>query len=219
MSGNVLDTGRAGVQMIDGVAGAMEVFVDVPVGAPVGLVVVGHPQPILGGSAMHKVPHFLARALCEAGWLVVRPNFRGVGRSAGVHDEGRGETDDVRDLITVLRRAHPDLRVALVGFSFGAFVLARVARELADIGEPAWRVCLAGLPWGEVQGQRRYDTPRGIPHAVVIHGEHDERVPLSGVMDWARPDHQPVAVVPDADHFFTGKLPVLRRLVLESLVG
>jgi alpha/beta superfamily hydrolase len=159
----------------------------------------------------------LARGLAETGWLAARPNFRGVGRSAGTHDAGLGETDDVLSLCAVLRESRPDLRLALIGFSFGAFVLARVARALAERAAPPWRVCLAGMPSGEVEGQRRYDTPGGIPDARVVHGELDERVPLKAVLDWARPHAQPVVVVPGADHFFTGRLHVLRSLVLSHL--
>ena len=106
--------------------------------------------------------------------------------------------------------------MALVGFSFGAFVMACVARALADRGTPAWRVCLAGMPSGEAGG-RQYDTPADFADALVVHGEQDERVPLAAVLDWARPQVQPVAVVPGADHFFTGKLHVLRALVLSHL--
>jgi alpha/beta superfamily hydrolase len=163
------------------------------------------------------VPHVLARALSQAGWLVARPNFRGVGRSAGTYDEGNGETDDLLALCGALRSAHPELRLALIGFSFGAFVQARVARMLADGGSPAWRVVLAGMPFGAVESGRRYDTPDGIPGALVVHGESDESVPLTAVLDWARPSSHPVVVVPGADHFFTGRLPLLRALTLSHL--
>ena len=212
-----MDIERSGTYLIDGEAGQVEVMLDVPRTPLRGIVIVCHPQPLLGGSARHKVPHFLARALCDAGWLVARPNLRGVGRSTGSHDEGIGEARDVLALHDRLGALQPDMRMALVGFSFGAFVQARVARELADRGAAAWRVCLAGMPWGEVDGGRRYHTPHGLPDALVIHGEKDERVPLASVMEWARFDGQPVVVVPDADHFFTGKLPILRRLMLEWL--
>lgn len=208
---------QTGAHLAPGAVGPIEVIVDVPAGALCGIAIVAHPQPLLGGHAMHKVPHLLARALCDAGWLVARPNFRGVGRSAGKHDAGMGETQDLLMLHDHLRARQPGLRVALVGFSFGAFVQARVARELADRGEAAWRVCLAGMPSGEVDGGRRYETPTDIPHALVVHGERDERVPLAAVLDWARFRVQPVVVVPGADHFFTGKLPVLRALVLAHL--
>ena len=213
----MLDLRESGSRLVDGPVGPMEVIFDLPKGHACGVAIVAHPQPLLGGHATHKVPQVLARGLCEAGWLVARPNFRGVGRSAGTHDAGLGETQDILALCHVLNETCPHLRLALVGFSFGAFVQARVARVLADHGTPPWRCCLAGLPFGEVEGQRRYDTPDGIADALVVHGEHDERVPLKAVLDWARPRIQPVVVVPGADHFFTGRLHVLRSLVLSHL--
>jgi alpha/beta superfamily hydrolase len=206
-----------GPALLDGPAGAIEVIFDLPKAEAVGLAIVAHPQPLLGGHARHKVPQVLARGLCDAGWLVARPNFRGVGRSAGVHDEGRGETDDLFLLCARLREARPGLPLLLAGFSFGAFVQARVARRLADRGASAWRTCLAGMPFGVVDGGRRYDPPDGLPDALVVHGERDERVPLASVLDWARPQGQPVVVVPGADHFFTGRLPLLRALLLAHL--
>ena len=205
---------ETGPALLDGPAGEIEVVFDVPKATFQGVAVVAHPQPLLGGNAMHKVPHILARGLCDAGWLVARPNFRGVGRSAGVHDAGDGETDDLMALCERLRAMRPAAPLLLVGFSFGAFVQARVSRALADRGMPAWRTCLAGMPFGIVEGGRRYDTPDGLPDALVVHGECDERVPLQAVLDWARPQGHPVVVVPGADHFFTGRLPVLRQLVL-----
>ncbi len=214
-----LDLNQSGDLLLDGPAGDLEVVFDLPGGPVAGLAVVTHPHPLQGGSARHKIPQFLARALCDAGWLVARPNFRGVGRSTGPHDEGEGETDDVLALCQALRDAHPGTRLALVGFSFGAFVQARVARTLADRGDPAWRVCLAGMPAGEIPGRRSYEPPADIPDAMVIHGEQDERVAVASVFDWARPQMQPVVVVPGADHFFSGRLPVLRSLVMAHLAG
>jgi hypothetical protein len=207
----------SGTRWLDGPAGPIEVIFDLPCESAAGVAIVAHPQPLLGGNALHKVPQLLARALCEAGWLVARPNFRGVGRSAGVHDAGNGEADDLLALAGWLREGHPGLRLALVGFSFGAFVQARVARTLTDRGTPAWRTVLLGMPSGEVEGGRRYETPKGLADALVVHGESDDRVPLQAVLDWARPQVQPVVVVPGADHFFSGRLHVLRALVLSHL--
>ncbi len=73
------------------------------------------------------------------------------------------------------------------------------------------------MPFGEVDSGRRYDTPRDVDGALVIHGEMDERVPLQAVFDWARPASHPVVVIPGADHFFGGRLPLLRALVLSYL--
>ena len=195
----------------------MEIFVDHPSSSPVGLAIVAHPQPLLGGSAGHKVPRFIAQTLRDAGWLSVRPNFRSVGQSTGTHDAGGAETEDMLALIDTLRHSHPGLPLALVGISFGAYVLARAARRLADAGMPAWRTCLAAMPYGTVEGQRSYDTPHGIPDALVIHGEQDERVPLASILEWGRADGQPVTVIPGASHLFNGRLPMLRALVLKHL--
>ena len=215
-SSTMLDLSHSGAQLLAIAAGQTELIVDAPAAEARGLAIIGHPQPLQGGHAMHKLPHFLARALREAGWLVVRPNFRGVGRSSGVHDAGLGEAEDVLALHDLLRGQRPVLPMALVGFSFGAFVMARVASVLTDRGTPASWICLAGMPAGEAGG-RQYDTPAGFADALVVHGEQDERVPLAAVLDWARPQVQPVVVVPGADHFFTGKLHVLRALVLSHL--
>ncbi len=212
-----LDIDRCGVQVLAMSTGTMELLVDPATHARTGLSVVLHPQPLMGGSARHKVPDYLAKGLVANGWTTLRPNFRGVGQSTGVHGEGHGEREDVLGLLHTLRQQHPGERIALVGFSFGAFVAACVAKALIDAGQPAWRVCLVGMPFGAVAGGRHYDTPMNLSDAMVVHGELDERVPLTSVMAWARPATQPVVVVPGADHFFTGRLPTLRALVLRHL--
>ncbi len=207
-----------GRHLIDGPEGILEVLVDVPtVFPPRGLAIVAHPQPLLGGSAQHKVPHFLAKSLTEAGWLVVRPNFRGVGGSAGVHDGGNGEANDLLWLTQTLREQLRPRSLSLIGVSFGAYVQAKVAAQLQFQDQIAGHVILAAMPWGEVEGGRRYDTPQAITNALVIHGELDERVPLAAVLEWARVGSQVVSVIPGSDHLFTGKLPTLRKLILDFL--
>jgi alpha/beta superfamily hydrolase len=98
-------------------------------------------------------------------------------------------------------------------------VQSRVAHALLDRGVPAQRVALAGLPSGEVEGGRRYVPEGGLPDVLIVHGENDERVALSALLDWARPLSQPIVVVPGADHFFSGRLPILRALVLSHLAA
>lgn len=208
----------AGTHLLDGPAGTMEVLVNVPsLPQPLGLALMAHPQPLLGGSAQHKIPHFLARAMAEAGWWVVRPNFRGVGQSAGRHDGGEGETDDLLWLIEQLHPSGTDLPLVLAGFSFGAYVQAKVAATLMAQGRTIHSVCLAGMPYGTVESGRTFDTPQGLTQALVLHGEHDRQVPLGLILDWARPSGQMVCVIAGADHFFTGRLPLLRRAILDFL--
>ena len=93
---------RTGTLLLDGPVGAMELRIDAPAEPARGIAIVAHPHPLLGGSAMHKVPHLLAGALRDASWLAVRPNFRGVGASQGSHDEGNGEMQDMLFRMTEL---------------------------------------------------------------------------------------------------------------------
>ncbi len=202
---------------IDGPAGPLQVFDDGPLEAPSAIVVIGHPHPVLGGNAEHKVPQIMARTFAMLGMRVLRPNFRGVGASAGEHDEGNGEVDDLLAAVALLRDAHPGAPLLLAGFSFGAFVQVEVARRLAERSAPCNRLVLAGMPNGEVPRHRHY-APGPVPaDTLVIHGELDDRVPLGNVLDWARPQELPVTVIPGADHFFARKLHVLRAVMLRAL--
>ena len=212
----MIDLTIAGPTLVAGPAGPMELLVDPPRGPAAGIALIAHPQPLRGGNALHKVPQLLARAVAQAGWVAVRPNFRGVGGSAGTHDAGNGETEDLIWLCALLRDALPGHRLALLGFSFGAYVQAKVAQALADRAMPPERVVLAGMPFGDAGG-RRYDTPDRIPDALVIHGECDESVPLASILEWARPTVHPVVVIPGADHAFSGKLHLLRAEALRHL--
>lgn len=195
---------------VAGAAGAIDVAVDRPAGAPAGLALIAHPHPLYGGTRDNKVVQTLARAFLALGFVCHRPDFRGVGASEGVHDEGRGETDD---LLAVARAAaasegHAGLPLVLAGFSFGAFVQARVAQRLADAGEPAARLVLVA------PAVSRFTVGEVAPDTLVIHGETDDVVALSAVLDWARPMTLPVVVLPATDHFFHRRLPLLKRVVL-----
>src|ERR1700712_3204644 len=137
-----------GVVLLDGPVGNLEVFVDRPKAEPLAVAIVLHPHPSQGGTAEHKIPAALAKALVDIGFVVLRPNFRGVGRSDGEHASAAGEADDIRQLADAVRGTCSTLELALVGFSFGAFVAAKVAKQLAEAGHPLRRVALAGLPYG-----------------------------------------------------------------------
>lgn len=201
--------------LIDGPDGAIELLVDAPA-EPHGLALICHPHPLFGGASTNKVAHTLARTLRDLGQLALRPNFRGVGRSEGKHDNGDAET---LDMLAVLEWAKTrwqfdDSRpVMLAGFSFGAFVQTRVARRLAEAGHPARRLILVGTAAGFVEGARQYDTEAVGPDTLVIHGSKDETVPLANVLAWAEPLEVPVMVVPGADHFFHGRLHMLRDII------
>ena len=185
-------------ELIAGPAGRIECAVDKPDGPAKGVALVAHPHPLFGGSLDNKVVQTLARAFVELGYETWRPNFRGVGKTEGVHDEGRGELEDLEAVLKSIRTE----RFILAGFSFGA----SLAAKLAEKAKPEWLV-LVGV------GLTRIMAPPVPPGTLVIHGESDDTVPLAAVMDWARPQELPVVVVPGADHFFHRKLHILRALV------
>jgi alpha/beta superfamily hydrolase len=185
-------------EFIAGPAGRIECAVDKPEGASRGVALIAHPHPLFGGTLDNKVVQTLARALVELGYESWRPNFRGVGETEGMHDEGRGELEDLE---AVLRKIQTE-RFVLAGFSFGASVVARLAERV----KPEWLV-LVGL------GVTRLMAPPVPAGTLVIHGENDDTVPLAAVLDWARPQELPVVLVPGADHFFHRKLHILKRIV------
>ncbi len=124
--------------LIDGPAGPLELAIDLPVTAECGVAVVAHPHPLFGGSLSNKVVQTLARAFVQEGWRTVRFNFRGVGKSAGEHDAGRGELDDLLAVIASQAATGP---LCLAGFSFGAFVTSHMAKHWVNmeaITYPMW---------------------------------------------------------------------------------
>jgi uncharacterized protein len=194
-----------------GPGGRLEVAIDRPAGVPHGSAVIAHPHPLHGGTLTNKVVQTLARAHVLAGWTAVRFNFRGVGASEGAYGEGRGELDD---LLSVVAAQAPNGPLCLAGFSFGAFVTTRAIAQLHGRRD-IQRAVLVGTATSRFEVAT---VPEDLqPRTLVIHGEQDDTVPLSSVMDWARPQSLPVLVVPGGGHFFHGQLPLLRELVLRHL--
>lgn len=189
--------------LISGPAGKIETDINDPGAARRGIALIAHPNPVQGGTKDNKVVTTLAKALYNLGYVVLRPNFRGIGASEGTHDEGVGETDD---LIAVARHAmqhYGELPLLLAGFSFGAYVQTRVAQRLAPAHMVLVGPAVNRFPAGTVPA----DT-------LVIHGELDDVVPLAAVLDWARPQNLPIVVVPGGEHFFHGRLNILARIVM-----
>jgi uncharacterized protein len=205
---------------VQGPVGSLEVLVDQadvttlsPTGGK-GVALIAHPHPLFGGTMDNKVVQTLARAWVQAGWTAVRFNFRGVGQSAGTHDNGIGE---VQDMAAVLEALAPSGPIALAGFSFGAFVTSQLViqlwqergpqdlQKLVLVGTAASRFTVPILP------------PEVHPITLVIHGETDDTVPLTAALDWARPQALPVMVIPGVGHFFHGQLPLLKRVVMSHI--
>ena len=199
--------------LIPGPAGAIEVALDRPTGERVlrGVAVIAHPHPLFGGTLDNKVVQTLARAFLQSGWSAVRFNFRGVGGTEGQHDEGRGELDD---MLAVVAAMAPQGPLCLAGFSFGAFVTTHAFERLAASREID-RLVLVGTSVSRAPAAPIAAEAHG--RTLVVHGEKDDTVELSAVMDWARPQALPVTVIPGGGHFFHGQLPLLKNLVARHL--
>lgn len=205
--------------LIRGGGGAIEVAARVP-DSPVAIAVVAHPHPLFGGTMDNKVVTTLERAFRDRGAATFRFNFRGVGATEGAHDEGRGETADLLDVVAHAEQALGNLPLWLAGFSFGgAVALSASARaEFARLVlvAPAFRR-VTGHGLGEAPDPR--DPHLGAhgrhtsTNTVIVHGDRDETVPLADSLAWGEVRDVPVLVVPGADHFFHRKLHVIRDVV------
>ena len=188
--------------LLDGPAGKIEVDVSDPGDTRRAIALIAHPHPLMGGTKDNKVVTTLARTFYALGFVALRPNFRGVGASTGIHDEGRGETADLIAVVRYAQEKYGQLPLTCAGFSFGSFVQTRVAKEL----KPDQLVLVA-------PAVNRFATEEVAAGALVIHGEVDDVVPLSAVLDWARPQNLPVVVVPGGEHFFHGRLHIIQQIV------
>jgi alpha/beta superfamily hydrolase len=176
--------------------------VTAPEGEPNGMAIIAHPHPLYGGTLDNKVVQTLARAFIALRFIAFRFNFRGVGTSEGVFDDGAGEIEDMLAVASEARRDYPGLPLALGGFSFGGYVAAESARTLQPVG----MVLVA-------PAVDRFTVPAVPSGTLVVHGEEDDVVLLQHMMKWARPQQLPVVVFPGTGHFFHGMLIPLQSLV------
>jgi alpha/beta superfamily hydrolase len=198
--------------LIDGPAGKIEVALDRPDAAPRGIALVAHPHPLFGGTMDNKVAQTLARTFVQLGYTTYRSNFRGVGQTAGEHDNGIGEREDLLAVIEHMR-AQPgqaDVPIVLAGFSFGTFVLSHVAKRMLESGQAIERMVFVGT------AASRWEVAPVPENTLVIHGEVDDTVPVASVYDWARPQELPVVVIPGGEHFFHRKLHILKRVIVDA---
>lgn len=202
---------------IDGPAGYLEGMAHLPQGAPRAIAVVAHPLPTMGGTMENKVAVTLAKTCAEIGCVALRFNFRGVGASAGEFSGGDGEEQDMVAVAHYARELFgEELPLLLAGFSFGGYVAARTAQKIAP-----QHLVLAAPAVGRFAPSTglRTGMPAVAPDTLVVHGELDEVVPLTDALDWARPQHLPIVVLPDAGHFFHGRLTQLRDIVKRHFNG
>jgi len=188
------------VREIPGAVGQLEALLDLPNGAPSRAVVLAHPLPIKGGTMHTKVVFQSAKALTRIGCVVLRFNFRGVGRSAGTWDNGRGEMDDYRAAVDFLSDRYPGLEMWAAGFSFGSYIAM-------TSGADDDRICaLIGIA-PPVNRYEYASVKLSTKPKFIVHGESDELIPLKAVRDfYARlQDPKELVEIDRANHLFDGQ--------------
>lgn len=198
-----------------GQAGSIDCALDWPnTSTPSGWALILHPHPLHGGARNNKVVTTMSRAATQLGLVAVRPDFRGVGKSDGQFDQGQGETWDMLAVVEQFQNQFATLaqgHFVLGGFSFGTSVAAQLYSVLAQQQQ---RLPQALVLAGCAVERFRFLESLTIPtHTYLVHGEQDEVVPLSESMDFAQAHDLAVQVIPEAGHFFHGKLILLRELV------
>jgi len=215
---------------IPGPAGSLEALLDEPAAArgvnPEGLVenghadgrlraaaVLAHPHPQYGGTMHTKAVYQAAKALARIGCAVLRFNFRGAGRSAGMFDEGRGEREDFRAALDFMQDRYPGAPIWAGGMSFGSWVGLTVGAA-----DPRVRALI-----GIAMPIDRYDFDAVASSETAkffIHGERDEICPLKQVREfYARAsDPKELIVIDAADHVFDGKAGEVADAI-EDLLG
>lgn len=215
MSGGSAPVSRLLPLAIQGPAGNIEALLQEAEGvAHDTIAVVCHPHPLYGGTMHNKVAHRVAATLHARGVAVLRFNFRGVGKSEGVHDRGRGELQDGLVVLDTLRRRHPHARVWVAGFSFGSWVASRIAAS-----EPAVQQLVMIAPPVHTQ---TFDEMRGSPvPKLVVQGTADDVCKPENLArvfpTWAEPKR--LVEVPGASHFFDRQLSELGEAIEQGLAG
>ena len=198
---------KASTQLIAGPAGDLEILVTPPLRRYGTFAVICHPHPLHGGAMTNKVVYMIDRTFNGLGLGTLRFNFRGVGKSTGQFDNGKGETDDLRAVVNWLKNEYAPSELWLAGFSFGSEIALRGHGDL-----DANRLLLVAPPVERFQAE---NLPLSNIPTLVIQGDKDEIVSPTSVSAWVKTQaHQAEYIImADAEHFFHGKLNQLRDVI------
>lgn len=168
-----------------------------------------HPEPHLGGTMASPVIEALVRGLTERGFLTLRFNYRGIGESEGESGLGAGELEDAKAALKILR-SWPGVdrkRIAIVGYSFGAGIVVRLAlREKKAVrASVAVSPSLILPPLGiqDVKGMGSLERPM-----LVLIGEEDGLTPPAQLQEWVEGLDNPsvrIMIAPEANRSWEGK--------------
>lgn len=205
-------TDLTGNTFFDGPAGRIEAILREPAGPVTQAAIVCHPHPLLGGTMHNKVVYRIARAFGDAGFAVLRFNFRGTGRSEGEHDHGRGEQGDLKAAIAFIENKYPGAEIWLAGFSFGSSVMLRAA----SCDDRVRAIIAAGVP---VSKQDFSDVAHCNKPKLLVQGSKDEFGPVDQLQSFFNSLDEPkhLRIIEGADHFFEGRLKELAEAITEFI--
>ena len=168
-------------------------------------VVITHPHPLYGGELSNPVVQSIALSYARKGITTLRFNFRGVGKSDGVYDNGMGEQEDVLAAIGLLS-ASGITEIHLAGYSFGAWVNARISRLPTEVSA----LIMVAPPVAFMD----YKNIPAQPHLKVVLTGSDDEIAPPDLIRRHLPAWNPAAqleIIDDADHFFYGRFPQLEE--------
>lgn len=208
---------------LTGPAGVLEAILDEPVPSktdpPRAAVVFAHPHPQFGGTMHTKAVFQGTKGLTRIGCVVLRFNFRGVGRSAGTFDQGDGEKADFRAALDYMAARYPGTPLWAAGFSFGAWIALETGatddRVEALIGiAPPVATSVSGMEYTFP------NTLASLKPKFFVQGESDEVCPVQALRAFYGQLEEPkeLVLIDSADHLFEGKTPEVGE-ALEELMG
>jgi len=173
--------------------------------------IVTHPHPLYGGEMRNNVVEAITQAYREEGYSTLRFNFRGVGKSEGSYEDGKGEQEDVRAALNFFSGLGKR-NIDLAGYSFGAWVNALGMEKL----DQAKRIVMVSPPVNFVN----FDFLKYNPKIqMTIVGNRDD---IAGykILEKLMPEWNPEAtlrIIEGADHFYWGYTDALKSIITEFL--
>lgn len=198
--------------LIEGPSGKLEVALDWPKNQAdiTKAVIICHPHPLYQGTMDNKVVTTISRSFNQLGLLVVRFNYRGVGKSEGTYDESVGEVDDLLAVISWLRNQNYAEKISLAGFSFGGAIAYKAATRVDQV-EHLLMIAPSVVNFN-LKGEPEPKAP-----LFIILSDDDEIIPKKDTLLWLTsefngPFHLTQFV--NAGHFFHGRLVELKEEII-----
>jgi alpha/beta superfamily hydrolase len=206
--------------VIQGPSGSLQALLHMAKTESTDFLIICHPHPQFSGTMDNKVVTTVAKTYLDLGINVIRFNYRGVGESQGEYGEVEGEVEDALAVLAWLKANHSVSRVFLAGFSFGAYIAAKVAFTIsADVNSKVNVPHLLLIAPSVENSPFDLATPLAAPCSVLM-GKQDDVVPFAAVEAWVLSQIPALEfiVMPDATHFFHGQLVAIKQRLNSMLI-